>query len=129
MKLRSLLMASAVIFAGSGTFSANAKSLNAAVGLGPKNMITKTMESFAKYVGKNSDIKIKVFSMSLLNLKETPKGIRNGVADLGFVLTAYFPAEYAETNLVAEPRHAYNSRCAGQKHRRCNCRRYVGVRF
>ncbi|MEP3330831.1 C4-dicarboxylate TRAP transporter substrate-binding protein [Sedimentitalea sp.] len=101
MKLRSLLMASAILLTGPGTYSASADTLNAAVGVGPKNMITQTMESFATYVGENSDIDIKVFSMSLLNLKETPPGIRDGVADLGFVLSAYFPAEYSETNLVA----------------------------
>lgn len=101
MNYRSLLMASAVLVAGPGTYSANAETLNAAVGVGPKNMITQTIESFATYVGANSDIDIKVFSMSLLNLKETPPGIRDGVADLGFVLSAYFPAEYSETNLVA----------------------------
>lgn len=101
MNYRSLLMASAVLVAGPGTYSVSAETLNAAVGVGQKNMITQTMESFAIYVGENSDIDIKVFSMSLLNLKETPPGIRDGVADLGFVLSAYFPAEYSETNLVA----------------------------
>lgn len=101
MKICSKLMISVALTAGLGTYSAAAETLNAAVGVGPKNMITKTIESFAEYVGENSDIDIKVFSMSLLNLKETPPGIRDGVADLGFVLTPYFPAEYAETNLVA----------------------------
>lgn len=101
MKLRSLLMASAILFAGPGAYSASAETLNLAVGLGPNNSITKTMESFAAYVGENSDIDIKVFPLSLLNLKETPPGVRDGVADIGFILPPYYPAEYSETNLVA----------------------------
>lgn len=103
-KLRSLLAVSAVslgLVSALGTAPVIAKTLNAAVGVGPKNSITLTIESFADYVGKHSDVDIKVFSMSLLNLKETPPGIRDGVADIGFVLTPYFPAEYAETNLAA----------------------------
>ena len=79
----------------------SAKTLRAAVGLGPKSAQVYAFEEFAKYVAAHSDLKIKVFSMSLLNLKETPPGIRDGVADLGFVLPPYFPAEYAESNLAA----------------------------
>ncbi|MCB1398187.1 MAG: C4-dicarboxylate TRAP transporter substrate-binding protein, partial [Rhodobacteraceae bacterium] len=39
---------------------------------------------------------------SLLDLKETPPGIRDGVADMGYVLMPYFPAEYSEANLAAD---------------------------
>lgn len=84
-----------------GSQAVNAEALNAALGVGTKHSAYLAYESFAEYVGENSDLEIKVFSMSLLNLKETPPGIRDGLADLGFVTTGYFPAEYSETNLAA----------------------------
>lgn len=80
---------------------AAAKRLKAAVGLATSSAQYFAFERFAEYVAENSDVKIKVFSMSLLNLKETPPGIRDGIADMGFVLPPYYPAEYAENNLVA----------------------------
>ncbi|MCA8928452.1 MAG: C4-dicarboxylate TRAP transporter substrate-binding protein [Alphaproteobacteria bacterium] len=80
---------------------ASAGTLKAAVGLAPSSAQYYAFERFADYVKKNSDVKIKVFSMSLLNLKETPPGIRDGIADMGFVLPPYYPAEYAENNLVS----------------------------
>lgn len=101
MKIRLLLGASAMLLAASWVSQVHAKPLNAAVGVGPKNSITLTMQSFADYIADNSDLEIKVFSLSLLNLKETPPGIRDGIADLGFVITPYYPAEFAETNLAA----------------------------
>lgn len=48
------------------------------------------------------DLGVRVFELSLLNLKETPSGIRDGMADMGVVLTPYFPADYPHTNMVAE---------------------------
>ncbi len=90
-----------VAIAGAVTTNASAKTLKAAVGLATSSAQYYAFERFAEYVGKNSDVKIKVFSMSLLNLKETPPGVRDGIADMGFVLPPYYPAEYAENNLVA----------------------------
>ncbi len=81
--------------------SAGAKTLRSAVGLATSSAQYYAHERFAKYVEERTDIKIKVFSMSLLNLKETPPGIRDGVADMGFVLPPYYPAEYADSNLAA----------------------------
>lgn len=104
MKMRSLLKVPAMslgLVIGLGTIAANAETLNAAVGLGPKNSTIISYQKFADYVAEHSDLEIKVFSMSLLNLKETPPGIRDGLADLGFVLPVYFPAEYSESNLAA----------------------------
>ena len=80
---------------------ASAKTLKAAVGLATSSAQYYAYELFADYVKANSDLKIKVFSMSLLNLKETPPGVRDGIADMGFVLPPYYPAEYAENNLPA----------------------------
>ena len=81
---------------------ASARTLKSAVGLATSSAQYYAHERLAEYVAENSDLKIKVFSMSLLNLKETPPGIRDGIADMGFVLPPYYPAEYAEFNLVAD---------------------------
>lgn len=78
-----------------------AKSLKAAVGFPKGNAVTQAVEAFADYVEENSDLRMRVFTMSLLSLKESGPGLRDGIADVAFILTAYFPAEYAETNLVA----------------------------
>ncbi|MBT6276249.1 MAG: C4-dicarboxylate ABC transporter substrate-binding protein, partial [Chromatiales bacterium] len=81
--------------------AASAKTMKAAVGLATSSAQYYAYELFADYVKANTDVKIKVFSMSLLNLKETPPGVRDGIADMGFVLPPYYPAEYAENNLPA----------------------------
>ncbi len=97
-------LAAAVIglsIAGVATSNASAKTLKAAVGLATSSAQYYAFEKFADYVEANSDLKVKVFSMSLLNLKETPPGVRDGIADMGFVLPPYYPAEYAENNLAS----------------------------
>lgn len=80
---------------------ASAKTLKSAVGLATSSAQYYAHKNFADYVKAHSDLKIKVFSMSLLNLKETPPGVRDGIADMGFVLPPYYPAEYAENNLAS----------------------------
>lgn len=76
-------------------------SLTAAIGMGPKNSSVIAFNAFADYVAEHSDVKINVFTMSLLSMKETAPGIRDGLADLGFVVPVYYQAEYANTNLAA----------------------------
>ncbi|MDO9526059.1 MAG: hypothetical protein Q7J57_11090 [Gemmobacter sp.] len=58
-------------------------------------------ERYAAWLKANSGIDPKVFGPSLLALPEIPNGVRDGVAGMGAVITAYFAAEFAETNLVA----------------------------
>lgn len=104
MDLRALsktTVIAATLAAGGVVQTAQAETLNAALGVGPKHSAYLAYQSFSDFVGENSALDIKVFSMSLLSLKETPPGIRDGLADLGFVTTGYFPAEYSETNLAA----------------------------
>lgn len=81
---------------------ATARTLRSAVGLPTASAQFYAHQRFADYVAEHSDVKIRVFSMSLLNLKETPPGVRDGIADMGFVLPPYYPAEYAESNLAAD---------------------------
>lgn len=85
----------------SATGAAQADTLKVAVGFPTGSAAVYALENFAKNVEATSDLKVKVFSLSLLNLKETPPGIRDGIADMGFVLPPYYPAEFAEINLAA----------------------------
>ena len=101
MVLRNWVLALSVATAGLIAHEVGAKSLTLAVGVGPKNSITLTMQGFADYMSEHTDLDIKVYPLSLLNLKETPLGLRDGLADIGFVLTPYYPAEYSEMNLAA----------------------------
>jgi len=56
----------------------------------------------AKFLEANSDLRANVQSLGLLTLAEMSPGIRDGIADMGYVLTPYFAAEYSETNLAAD---------------------------
>ena len=47
-------------------------------------------------------IKIEAYPMSLLNFLETPDGIRDGMADMGWAVPAYAPALFPRTNILAE---------------------------
>ncbi len=80
----------------------SATTISSAVGVGTNSVQFYTHDRLAKFMEENSDLSIKVYPLSLLNLKETPPGIRDGIADMGFVLPPYYPAEYANFNLAAD---------------------------
>ncbi|WP_170984365.1 C4-dicarboxylate TRAP transporter substrate-binding protein [Rhodoligotrophos defluvii] len=64
--------------------------------------LSVTYDRFIAYVKDNSDIKLTVHpGGSLLNLMETSPGLRDGVADIGTVLTPYYLAEFPNSNLIA----------------------------
>lgn len=50
----------------------------------------------------DGDLTAKVYAMSLLSASEISGGVRDGLADVGYLLTAYFPAEYPHINLLNE---------------------------
>lgn len=57
---------------------------------------------FAATVARESggSLTAKVFRMSLLSMAETSAGLREGLADMGAVMSTYFTAEYPSTNLI-----------------------------
>ena len=83
---------------------ASADTLRFASGYPPNSIPTAALKQFQENLESYSDgsLKARVFELSLLNLMETSGGIRDGMADMGIVLTPYFPSEYPRTNLVAE---------------------------
>ncbi|ASM75302.1 lactate-binding periplasmic protein (plasmid) [Pseudosulfitobacter pseudonitzschiae] len=79
-----------------------AETLNYAIGFPPGGAATDGIKEFNELLSAEGDVKLKVFELSLLNLKETAPGVRDGLADAGYVITAYYPAEFSEINLPAE---------------------------
>jgi TRAP-type C4-dicarboxylate transport system substrate-binding protein len=65
---------------------------NSAIGLGVADYKAAVEER------SKGTLDVTGFPMSLLSLSETSPGVRDGLADVGFVLTPYLPAEYS-TNL------------------------------
>ena len=74
--------------------------LNFAYGYPNNSAIGLAVDDYAAAVEERSggNITSTGFPMSLLSLSETSAGVRDGLADVGFVLTPYFAAEYP-TNL------------------------------
>ena len=85
-----------------GALADQAQQLTYASGFPPGGPVNEGLKDFVAYVNDNSDMSMKLFELSLLDLKETPAGIRDGLADMGYVLMPYFPAEFAEANLAAD---------------------------
>lgn len=64
----------------------------------------KAVNAWAEKLDEYSDgdLTAKVYAMSLLSASEISGGVRDGLADVGYLLTAYFPAEYPHINLLNE---------------------------
>lgn len=76
-----------------------AKDLRYAVGLPESSYNFDAAVAFSEELAETTDLDVKVFGMSLLSLNEIPGGIRDGLADLGYTILPYFPAEFSELNL------------------------------
>ncbi|WP_372972946.1 C4-dicarboxylate TRAP transporter substrate-binding protein [Marinobacter sp.] len=48
------------------------------------------------------DLSAKIYPMSLLSASEVSAGVRDGLADVGYLLTVYFPSEFPHINLINE---------------------------
>jgi TRAP-type C4-dicarboxylate transport system substrate-binding protein len=78
--------------------------LRVATGFPPKAAAALAAEDFVAALEKQSSGSVsgKTYHGSLLSFGETTAGVRDGVADIGYVLTAYFPAEFPHFNLISE---------------------------
>ena len=79
-----------------------AQQLTYATGWPPGGSVPDAIDEIVEYMAENSDIEPKHYPMSLLSFNEAVAGLRDGVADISYVLTPYFPAEFSETNLAAD---------------------------
>ncbi len=84
--------------------AAQAQELTFAGGWPPGSAPTQMIENFAKTLEEYSEgeVTMRVFPLSLLSFSEGNAGIRDGIADMTGLLTAYFPAEYPNLNMLAE---------------------------
>lgn len=98
---KTALVAGAALALGLLAGPLQAEPMRLAVGQPDTHAHSYGYERYAAWLKANSGIEPKVFGPSLLALPEIPNGVRDGVAGMGSVITAYFAAEFAETNLVA----------------------------
>lgn len=117
--LRAVAMAAgaaALLSAWSG--AAEARELTYAIGFPPGSMVDKAANAYADYVAEatGSEITVKVFPLSLMNLIETSPGLRDGLTDIGYVLAPYYAAEYAHANFINELNMAGVLREGGGRH-------------
>ncbi len=84
------------------TLSADATTVRFANGLppgsGPSMMLDRNTAATLEETGLN----VRQFHLTLLSLAEANAGIRDGVADMGWNLYAYFPSDFPANNMAAE---------------------------
>lgn len=106
MKIWKLLLCSTAAFgviAGLST-TAQSRELSFAIGHPPVSNLVKSAEEAARQFNEETggEMTIKVYPLSLLSMAETSGGLREGLADIGTVMTPYFPNEFPHTNLIVE---------------------------
>ncbi len=81
-----------------------AQDLTFAGGWPPNSAPNAMLEEYAKAIEEytNGDVTMRVFPLSLLSFAEVNAGVRDGIADAAANLTAYFPAEYPNLNMLSE---------------------------
>lgn len=101
--LRSLLLAGITAGLTLATV-AEARQLNYALGTPSGTPGHEALEYYADQIREISggDLTVRVFPLSLLSFAEMSAGLRDGVGDIGLVLTPYHPGEYPPINLLSE---------------------------
>lgn len=84
--------------------AAGATDLRYATGFPPGTTGAKNAEATAKMLGEmtGGDLTMQSFAQSLLSFGEMSAGVRDGVADAGFVLFPYTPAEFRNSAMAAD---------------------------
>lgn len=101
--MASLVMSGTLVFCGLAS-NVEARTLRYAIGHPPSSSVVDVTKKYADEVEalSDSELSVRIFPMSLLNFAETSGGVRDGMADIGFVLTSYFPSEYPHSNMAVE---------------------------
>lgn len=83
---------------------AQAETLRHAVGSAGVSGLIDGTEAWADYIKEQTggETEIKIYAGSLLNFTETFTGLRDGIADSGFVVPAYHRAELPYANLLSD---------------------------
>lgn len=82
----------------------DAREMNYALGAPPGTPAHEALKYYADQVAElsNDEMAVKIFPMSLLSWAEMSSGIRDGIGDMGLVLTPYHAGEFPPINLLAE---------------------------
>lgn len=109
MKTRLIAYCSAALMFGASG-AAHATQLNYAFGFPSTSAIGSAAEEFATAVKERSqgDLTIRNYALSLLSLAEAASGVRDGLADIGYVLAPYFAAEFPHYSLLSDLNIALN---------------------
>ncbi len=86
------------------TQTAAARELTFAIGLPPNHTWSQTMKYVADRLPEATSgaLTAETYYGSLLNLKQSLTGLRDGVADVGMIVPGYHPAELPDTNLIID---------------------------
>lgn len=101
----SACVAAGIVLTGmAGAGFASAEQLRFATGSSHNSLGSRALERFSEAAAEHSggDLTVRGYVQSLLSFMETPSGLRDGLADLGHVLTPYFPADFPNTILLTE---------------------------
>lgn len=84
--------------------AASAQTLRYATGYPPGAIAADATRVYVDKVKEFSEgeLDMRVFALSLLNAAETSPGVRDGIADIGYLLSVYYPAEYPHINMINE---------------------------
>ncbi len=84
--------------------AAQAEELRMAIGLSGDSGLVRGMQNFADNLAARTDGAYtgKVYPNTLLNFAEAMTGLRDGIADVAFVVPAYNRAEFPNSNLVVD---------------------------
>lgn len=87
-----------------GASAAPAEELRIAIGAPGDNALVRGMQMFADKLEERTKGAYtgKVFAGSLLSYAEATNGVRDGIADVGYVIPAYTRAEFPNSNLVVD---------------------------
>lgn len=91
------------LVAASFSMPAKADTLRFAVGF-PSGAPIEAAQKYAEAVKEltNNKHRVRIFELSLLSHAEMNEGINKGLADVGYLLTAYSPSDYPFSNLGAD---------------------------
>ncbi|MCC5859638.1 MAG: C4-dicarboxylate TRAP transporter substrate-binding protein [Ectothiorhodospiraceae bacterium] len=98
-------LAATAALIGTAAFSSasDARQLRYAVGF-PAGAPVQAAQLYAQAVSEytGGEFSVRVHELSLLNLGEMSGGVGQGIADVGYVLTLYWPSEFPHINMAAD---------------------------
>lgn len=92
--------------------AASAASLNYGFGYAAASTVGVAADAFAEAVAERSDgsVTVRNFPLSLVSLAEAGPGLRDGLADIGYVVTALAPRDYPSYMLMQDMQLMVNLR-------------------